>query len=256
MSESLSAEAIKEIERLVLASRRTEIVADPGNPKAYYIVRPDGITDSEEHSIGPHRETHQTIESFNRFISEPPGGKCPHSEVWVSPQDVSYVFNNGDRRDRAIFPLKQSDQMKWMLAYGGKPMRQSEIVRAIRIVFRSWSRDCPNLLTVLRQLKFTANGATEGSLSHAEESLGRSLIAAVTGSGAIPENVCIVFPFFSNLRYTVTVDCAIEISPSEQTFAITPVPGELIRVENQALEEIFDLIEHDRIFIGSCPVPW
>ena len=251
---SISADAIKEIERLVLQSRRTEFAADPGDPEAYYIVRPDGQTDSERHTVGPHRELLDSIETFNHFITEPTGGKNQNSEVWVSMDRISFVYDNLDRRDFAELPLKISEPTAWLLDQSKKPLRQSEIVRALRIVFRAHTSRDSTLLQLLRQLKFTSNGAAEGAIRHGEESLGRSIVNAVTGQDAIPEQTFLSFPFFSNVPSNVTLEVAVEINASEQVFFLTPMPGELERGKKIALETIAEQIIHDRVFLGN-PMP-
>lgn len=232
-----------QVERLVIDALDSEIMECPQEPRGYYLIGPKGEAKLVRPEPGWHKEGFDRPEELRRFILEQSADKdgilipCDFAAVFVTPERIILVHDLKDRRNISICPLQISPQYNWLLQNGGKQMSQTSIVRELRITFRNCLQS-ENLLGLLRSLKFNTDLSGNADLQHGRESMGKSVLAKVTGVDALPEETDLMMPVFNNHGKKTGIKCAIEVFPAEQTFAITPYPQELTRAMDDAVADL------------------
>ena len=178
--------------------------------------------------------------------------------VWVNGSEVVLLPDDNDRRDRVTLKLVKSAAFSKLCALAAKPeVDQAELVRIIRVDLQG-TISRTELLTAIRSIKFRSLTSGQSTIQHGNESMGRTIEAEVTGAGNLPELVVVSCATFSNpgeRDKTMTVACDLEIVPQEQTFRFQPIPDEIERVTDAALEDIRQRIEGEldgvSVFYGS-----
>jgi len=96
--------------------------------------------------------------------------------------------------------------------------------------------------------KFTSASNTEAVALRSKESLGRDISREVaTEGGAIPETVVLDVPVWTTpgLDTSYRLTCAVEVDLERGMFALVPLPDEIERVENLAIEQIRERLADD-----------
>ena len=247
--------AIREIERLTKAAHKTEIIAAQGAGEpagVYYLVGPDGLAQKVVAGPSRHREKLATPAEMAAFIDAYAGGEGK-GVTYFDEQAVVYVFDGEDRRDFAVCELPKSPQYLKLAACACKAMGQADFVRLLRIDLRGCLAES-NLLPLVRQLKFTADRASEAAIQHGRESIGKQITAAVTGESAIPEEVTLFVPVFENHPFRARIQCAVEVMVLDQAFRLTPYPMEMRQAVDAALEDVRHVVggpDMPRVFRGQ-----
>jgi hypothetical protein len=157
--------------------------------------------------------------------------------VWYDKTMVSVVVNDEDRRDVGRLALNPTPQITELTGNSTKTRTQKEFIRYLRINLAGTLGEDARLLSVLRELKFSASSDGEGTVRHGQESMGKKINAAVLGIDAIPEEVTLYVRVFQtpDLTQLHPVRCAIDILPDEQAFRLVPLP---MQVENAIAAEV------------------
>jgi len=231
-SEALSEEAILQIERLVKASGKTEFVRLEQEPKhVYWRVNPDG-TAEKEYADSP---------LWNRFFKRPDDVAADLSEGSDYARTTFYdetaiqVIRDEDSRVLSTCPMDFSPQFAWLKTKSGGAFDQKAFVRLLRIDFRGCLDAAPDLLGLVRNLKFTNAGQAVGNIQHGRESLGKSIESQVSGESSIPEEIRVSVPVWKNWNVRESIMCAIEIESQTQQFRLTPYPNELDNALDRSL---------------------
>jgi len=163
--------------------------------------------------------------------------------VWYCISCVWLVIDDdGHRCERAAFNLELSDTWKLL-----KELRQrrtefdhKSFCKLLRI---DLAKALPPgaLLEIVRSVSFEAGTVVKAKVTRQMESMGRDITSAVSGERDIPETVTLLVPVFKsprliNDRYSVS--CAVDVDPERGTFKLFPVPDEIERVEQLAIENI------------------
>lgn len=254
MSEQqLTSEAIESIAELVKRSAKTEVLTVDGErPGTYFLVGPDGRAEKNVADPAWHSETLDTPAELARFADDlnlsGSGGI-----TYLSPGRIVVVYDRHDRRSKATCDLVKSPQLQFLEAIQGKFLSQADMVRALRINFRGCLPG-DGILSLVRELKFKVGAEAEGSIQHARQSLGRSLIAEVKGADSIPEEIVLTLPIFENHRFATQVFCAVEVFAQEERFKLTPYPSELRDAMDRALADIAETMTGEKmppVYLGK-----
>lgn len=240
MSEALTSEAINSIVELSNEARKTKLLKVEGEPAGhYYLVGPDGK--ASFHTAKPewHNEQLDTPVEFLHFIRKYSDSE---SAVYISDDVVVFIDDQADRRNKATCKLKLSPFYQFLAATGGKPLSQAEFVRALRISLAGCLPAGSGLLDLVRNLKWNTVTDATVDLQHSRQSIARSIIAEVKGIDQIPEEFTLTVPIFENHRYSHPILCAIEVTPSDEKFRLTPYPMQLRQALDAALAHIADLL--------------
>ena len=114
-------------------------------------------------------------------------------------------------------------------------------------------------LAIKPNIKFRKSDSGASSIQHGSESLGRTIEAEVSGAGDIPESVVVSCPVYANhgeREKTATIMYDLEIVPADGQFRFRPIPDELERVIDAALDDIRTRIvdalpDGSAVFFGS-----
>jgi hypothetical protein len=89
-------------------------------------------------------------------------------------------------------------------------------------------------------VKFENGSVTRGEKTRDRESMGKDINASVSAAGEIPEEVTLAVPVYKTLREDERygLKCLVVVEPLEATFQLIPLPDEVERVRNAALDSI------------------
>lgn len=251
MAESLSAESIREIERLTTAAARTTFLQRPGDPKhVVHMVGPYGLVEKQEVEPAPLAVTLATPAELAQYSTDQADPLKAH--VFYGEDGIVLVLDKVTRRDRVVCPLTKTGPLKFLEA-ASVQLPQKEFARTLRILLR----DClpgTGLLNLVRNIKWQSAGETAGAIAHGKESMGRSISAQVLGTDAFPEEVTLTVRLWENFDWRADVQCALEIFPHEQRFQLTPFPMQIATALEEGLAAIAVFLEDAQkapIYLGN-----
>lgn len=225
----------------------------PGDGRTAYVDQGGHI---EKLTVTPEVRGHHVdsvadlIAAASRWNSDP--------VIWINGESVVLVSDDKDRRDRVTLPLHKSSQFATLCKLQGTPkLDQQQILRLLRIELPG-TAGASELIAAIRKIKWRTSAAGESNIQHGSESLGRQIEAEVTGAGGIPESLIVTCPVYRNpgeRNYSATVALDLEIVAQEQKFRLCPLPDEIERVTEAALENIreriADQLDSVAIFYGT-----
>ena len=223
--------------------------------KAYFAVNGQ----IEERDIVPGVRDHDftTLQSFADAVNH--YASVDGATVWVGRQSIIALIDDDDRRDRLTLHLPYSEQWKLLLKLQEQPlMDQDRFVQALRTELLGLvGRE--SLLQTVSKIKWHRSESGEASITHAGESMGKSIQAAVSGAGNIPEDALITTTVYANpdLReLTHQVAMSLQVRHTDQKFRFKPLGDELVRVQDATLAAIFDQLqekvgENAKVFVGT-----
>jgi hypothetical protein len=152
------------------------------------------------------------------------------AEIWYSRNMVSVTLDRRTRRDCVNFkPILSAQIIALQHLEKNKPhIRQPDLIKELRVTFNGCLNS--NLIDILKRVKFTNGSTIEMETTKTKASIGKQIMADVTGTADIPDDFKLVVPVFSNaffapLRQSVTV--ALEPDPANGTFQVIPYPQEV-----------------------------
>jgi hypothetical protein len=172
------------------------------------------------------------------------------SAICISSNRIKFWSDENDRRIEGDCILSRSKAFEWISTFGGKELDQAGIVRALRVPLGDVAEG-RELLSVLRSIRFDANGNVAGRIDHGKESFSRETRAAVGDEVRIPETVVLRMPVYAEFPALVEIPIAVEVFPSTQMFALTVVGNGLTRAVRVTLEKIRDQITE---LVAASPI--
>jgi len=166
--------------------------------------------------------------------------------VWHADNAVTLVVNNADRRDRVVFNLALSREVLALIELektGRAGLTQTAFIRLLRITLGQPA----DQVARFRKLAWTASEGNTANVRQAKESLDRSMMAEVSGTDGLPDQIDVVVPVYRQMgeRARASITCAIEIDAPNQTLELMPLPGVIDRVIQDAQASI-----HERLGRG------
>lgn len=221
------------------------------------------------HQDRPHYRQHQaysldTITDFaNRFlgraVSDDPNEVNPagfDAAVWYNRDAVSVLLNDEDRRERVVFNLALSPQIK-SLQKSGDAIKQRALILWLRTTMANCLPVHPTFIDSVRTLKFRTNQEATGEFKKDRASLGKSIISELTASEELPEYVTFNVPVFDNgslSNVRANVQCAIDIVPADENFFVIPIAGSIEKAITDGEEQILTKLQEGfggRIYYGK-----
>jgi hypothetical protein len=251
-------EFIESISRLATEAVEPKTVAVPGDGRSQILRLGDKI---ELASVAPPVRVHSvyTLEDLVNALDKYTGDT---SSIWHGHHEVTAVLDDEDRRDLVGMALQESEQLATLRKLP-KTFDQRGLVTFLRRDMANAVSD--SMVAIFRGISFRRADAGNGVVTQGGESLGRSVEAAVEGTGQIPEVLSFNVPIYTNVglrrRYPIAVD--VDVNPREATFTLTVLPDEIsIAVQamqdyihtslTQLVEETIGKTDDVRIFFG-CP---
>ena len=223
-----------------------QIITNP-NEKAgtYLLAKQDGTFEQRTAAPGWLFHAFRTPMELRNFIDNDAESKT--AAIFVADENLTYVPDHADARNRFTCKMIAHEQFTLISALAGKTFGQREFISLLRIALRGCISEGSNLLALMRELKFNTDAAGQGSIQHGQESLGRGIIAKVTGVDAIPQELFLSTQVYENWDPKVNIACAIEILTQEQQFRLIPYPGEIRRAKDGVLLAIQEQVaKNDR----------
>lgn len=256
----LPAETIKEIERLATQNQPTSFRPAGEPDHVYYLRNPDGSYGKAVISPSLARHTATDIETLCQIV-------CDNSddenapEVWYGRGGIVAILQpDAIHPERCRFDLSPSPQLAklidWDKSGGTKPM-QGEFIILLRTLFAGCAPD--SLLPAVRQVKTSKAADVNSKIEQGKVSLGKSMIAEMTGINAIPEEVAFTVPVFAQaaVRMVGQVRVAIDPDPETSQFRLIVLPGDIERVFVEAESSLATRIHETLVEIhgGEHPFP-
>lgn len=176
--------------------------------------------------------------------------------VWYDRDRVVLVLDDSMyRMETATLDLGCSDVWRRLceVSLGKLKFEQKAFVRLLRVELAG-TLDPVVLLNAVRKVKFGTDAVTTGLVQRQRESMGREINSRVETDGAeLPEEVTLSVPVYKTEgeRARYPVRCSVEVDPAEGTFRLLPLPDELERVYNLALDNL-----EERLASGLNEVPY
>lgn len=240
----LPVEALKYLSALATEAVGRRIVrAEAEPPHVYYVQQPDGTMQRTVAVEPPARHEAADIDTLCRvardFVShEPPNVPA----VWHHRGGVEAVLSqHAGYAPTCTLTLGPSPQLallaRWDQA-GRASLTQAEFVTLLRTMFA----DCApaDLLPAIRNVKSTKNAEVNSQIAQGKVSLGKSIVAEMTGVAGIPERVAFTVPVFAQAAVPVSGTVRVEIDPDPQNerFTLIVLPGDVEAAYAQAEEAV------------------
>lgn len=163
-------------------------------------------------------------------------------DAWYSLKGASVRYGV-NRSSSMTFETSHSEQMRTLIQFGQSKqfISQAELIRVLRTTFRNNLSLAGEIVNILRKVNFSSVVQGHGEITSTKTSLGKTLTNEVTGAGIIPETVKFFVPVFAQSSLAgimYTVECVLEPEPSNGTFRIFPLPGQIEAANEYATKKI------------------
>ncbi len=234
------ADAIKYIATLAAeAAKPIEIAGLDPRVKTFAV---NGKIESRAIEPSPRNHSVDQIEDIIRLANRFDGEEGCSPVVWYDEDAVVLVIDDAENRlDQARFDLKTSNVFDKIreLREDKTYYSQKDFVRLLRIELAGTLQ--PGiLLDRVRKIRWETTDARTGEVTRNRESLGREINAKVDSTADIPEEVVLEAPVYSSRgeRALYGFHCSVEVEPLNQTFRLMPLPDEIERVQQLAVQSI------------------
>lgn len=197
----------------------------PAEPPYVYFIN------GERKVAEPHPREHvakdlSAIIEFAKFSNDKQEGTAV---VWYSSSGVVCFINDTTRRDFIYLPLSFSPQLKKILSWGEKspPIKQRDLLLLLRTMFKRNLTQAPNLIDILRVLKFSQSSDVGSTITSTKASIGKRIESEVSGAQALPEEFYFNVPIFADplSKMEGLIDVALECDAGTESFTLHPMPG-------------------------------
>lgn len=234
---ALSVQAVK-------ASGIHTVVSPVGAKLDFGVLLPDGSFQWRDVEPDPRQHKVSDVASLVAFadqmneVKAVDDGMCV---LWYARSGAVLIVDDATRRDRVTLPLAFSPQLMALaeLTVEGKnKLDQAALAKLLRVSLAGcWSQTQPNLAKNISKLKLKRTEDGYSEVTQGKASLGKSLLAEMSGVDPIPEEVTFTVPVFLGNPWTATVACDLQVIAEEGKFALTPLAG--------AIESAIRLGEND-----------
>lgn len=244
-------EFVEAIGKLAVGASEPVMISDQFDPRKAYLLHNGTVV---EKPVAPPllNARVDTLESLGAAVTQ--FATEDTTTVWCSRECVEVVLDSDDRLERIRLPLFLSDQMKAVLKLP-RSFSQKDLVLFLK-------RDMagaidPEEIAPFRQLDFTRGERAGGVVKHGEESLGRSVHAAVDQASEIPEFMVVNVRLYANLDivFRVNIQLSVDIDLQRGVIDLTPLPDEIVyafeAAENHVFTAVSDQLGDATVFRGT-----
>ncbi|MBV8094924.1 MAG: hypothetical protein JO110_17185 [Acetobacteraceae bacterium] len=175
---------------------------------------------------------------------------------WYSRKGVVCIEEDSTRRDRCTLPLTLSAQWKKLQALEGDTwLEHKPLLLLLKTVFRDCLGQDRSFVDVVKEINWNVTASGDSAVRNDGSSVGKSMIAKVSGAGQLPEYVSLdVLVFasgFPQIRLQIECSFDVDIQAQVQKFKLTPLPGQLenglARAELQLGDMLGQALDEDGI---------
>lgn len=215
--EWLAAQAVERTEPVRLLEREDVV-------QLYH--RPTGKVELHVRPPKPRCHTVYTIADFALAVAR---WHSAAGVIFHNQDQLMYVLNDEDRRDRVVMPLLQSELFRLLCDLKDKQFDQRGFVRLLRYELAGCIP--AQLVTAIAKIEVITNTAQRSEINPGRERGTREFAADLTSSGEIPDKVSLSLRAYTTpeLDELITVDCGLEytLPPQVVSFRLRPLPDEI-----------------------------
>ncbi|VTR96024.1 unnamed protein product [Gemmata massiliana] len=254
----MEAKALEFLKTTIEAATPGErIVTTDREPRhVYYVLQPDGKLERVESTGAPDAHQAADLDTLVRAALETHDKDRRAPVIWYGRTQVVAVMQPGEvASDVCRVALTPSPQLArladWDRAGKASPS-QAELVVLLRTLFTGCVPD--DFLPAVRGVKSTKKMDADSQISHGRVSLGKSMIAEMSGVAAIPERVSFMVPVFAQAAVEIHATIRVEVEPDAQNerFNLYVIPGDIEHAFAHAEEVIAERLTR---LLGESPIP-
>lgn len=235
---------VKAIIDTAVASVKPSILTCDREPRdTYFIAKPDGSVEKFRADAAPRAYTAHGVSSIINMVTHFASTEPEKSfVVFCGRGRVQIVFDEaGTRRDRVTLQVPDSKryQLLTQLENNRNFMEQRDLVSMLRVEFAGAIPS--DFVSLMRQLKFTDNQTSEGTLAAGKESLGGAVLReAIAGGRDMPEEVTFRLPVYEDLvgkdgsQFEASIVAVVDVNLAEKKIRLIPKPPELLAARRHA----------------------
>lgn len=244
-------EFVEAIAGLAVRGSTPTIMRDSADPRLAYLLH-DGQL--KEMTVQPplHASVVDTFESLYESVSHFGGSAA---SVWHDREQVVALLDDTDRLETVELSLCRSQQFQ-AICLLPKTFDQRSLILFLKRNLAGAIDD--GLIAIFRQIDFSKREDGGATVKHGEESLGRSVHAAIANALSIPEYMTATVRCYSNpgLQFPVTIRISVDIDLQRGTFELTPLPDEIVNAIRATQEHLGELLragipENATVFAGT-----
>lgn len=212
------------------APGRRIVTAPAEPPHVYYVVQPDGGLVRTTAVVRPSDHRAADLSSLVAWAKKQAAAvPC----IWFSRVGVvAGPVPGSDAHDRCRLDLEPSPHLALLMTWekaGRATVQQAALVILLRTTFAGCYPAFPKLLENVRSVKTSKAADVNSQIGHGKVSLGKSVIAEMSGLGGIPEEVTFRVPVFAAaaVRCYADVRVAIDPDPNTESFTLVVIPGQI-----------------------------
>lgn len=218
-------EFVDAIASLAVSAEQMQVLRDPYDPRKAYVRHGDELREIvvPPPLLGAEVETLDGLfDAIRAFGAE------DNASIWHDQAGIVALLNNDDRLETVTLRLRYTEQF-FALRQLPKVFDQRSLILFLKRDLGGAIDD--GLLAVFRQLDFTKREEAGGAVKHGDESLGRSVHAAVTGRADIPEFINVSVPVLMNrdLVQSAGIRLSVDIDVQRCLIQLSPMPDEIER---------------------------
>lgn len=248
------AEAIKEIRRLCLAADGIELVDVPDLRKL--AVTAGGTLELYDKPPPLRGASLAGIEDVVSMALDTV--VSPDPEIYVSASSVLVLMDRSERLSYAKMTLHPSEQHATVDGLKKRcPLGVREMLRLLRHDLADLGEDVHTLESALARVQFDGSRSLSVDSSHGRESMGRSVVAAISNAEQIPREIRLDLHLWSDLGVwdasQISVRCRVHVDVEAEEVSLLPCPDEMPRAILTAQARVRDLLG-DRLAERKIPV--
>ncbi|MBL9125903.1 MAG: hypothetical protein JNG90_19835 [Planctomycetaceae bacterium] len=210
----LSAEKVEAREK----AKRPEFLNDPKDPTHYYLLN-GGVLEEKDVPAPPRQHVVYDRDSLVR-LAQRAKELNQQPALWHDHARIVLVWDDLERRERVDWMFEFTELWQAILAINGKPLKQAEMVRALRFSLAD-AISAPELLNTVREIRFKKSNEANVVIQQGRESLGRTIEMEVTGADALPEAVTLHgVSIYREVPHPLDLRFGLEIDTAEETFTL------------------------------------
>lgn len=181
--------------------------------------------------------------------------------IFLGRRKAVLVCDCEDRRETVTLSWGMSTQYETVVGLGSESFDQRQAVWLWRHTLAGCAP--PQFHDVFRQVTFERASNATGRIAHGDESMGRSIEAAIAKTDGVPEAIAVHMPLFTlpDFRDRYEIRITIDIDLQSQRFRFCPLPDACREAEDIALAELrTDIVrrlkeadsEEVSVYVGNC----
>jgi hypothetical protein len=228
---------------------KAELLEVPGLRNQSLMIL-DGASHTVPFDIPARQHAVHNLESLKAVIAE-------HADcvVWHAADKIVAVLNDKDdsyRDDCVRWDLSPSTKWTALTRNAQQPRDHQPFVAFIVENLRDeFSASFPDILSMVRSIKFTTRDEQSGDVQLGRESMSREVLREMAGLTGIPETITLKVPRWASLDHVADVECMLIADLATRKLSLKPLADQLERAELAAQAFLHELLTAQ---VGDKPV--